>query len=85
VSTYTGKAFVRKGTFLGLPAWVAARPGGVYLMGAGLHFEWWEDAMKYATTCGATPEWPRQYDACYKPAGHERAGDERHSWQQEAP
>lgn len=30
--------------------WVAARPGGMYLVGHGWHYDTWEDAIHYATS-----------------------------------
>lgn len=31
-------------------AWLAARPGHMYLAGHGFHFHTWRDAMDYATS-----------------------------------
>lgn len=45
------KAHVKRGRdpFTGQPAWIAARPGGLYLAGHGWHFYRFEDALAYAT------------------------------------
>ena len=31
-------------------SWAASRPGTVYLVGRGFHFDRWIDALNYATT-----------------------------------
>lgn len=46
----TRKPHVRKSTLFGQPCWQAGRPGYIYLMGEGWHFDRWEDAMAHATS-----------------------------------
>lgn len=55
-TTYAGtKGRIRKVTTSPLSIlgegtwWLASRPGGVYLVGDGLHFYRWADAVTYAS------------------------------------
>jgi hypothetical protein len=55
--THNGKPRVRRAIFglTGQMCWEASRPGCVYLVGQGLHFDSWSDAITYATTAPSTP------------------------------
>ncbi|GAB2519626.1 hypothetical protein FB385_2667 [Paramicrobacterium agarici] len=43
------KPHVRREWAFGEQTWCAARPGTPYLVGHGLHFYTWQDAIEYAT------------------------------------